>query len=124
MMLQWLIYQRAAKVLKVYPIWQKTLSVNGLKTRALDKESDITEGELSDMISAAIEKAKEKYSGITEGEMKDMIDVAIQKTKEKYSGITAGQLNDMVNCGIDALKKAGKQNLLSDLLEIREEVGS
>lgn len=76
--------------------------------RALDKESDITEGELSDMIGAAIERAKEKYSGITEGEMKDMIDVAIQKTKEKYSGITAGQLNDMVNCGIDALKKAGK----------------
>ena len=50
--------------------------------RALDKESDVTEGEISDMINAAV-----------------------QRTKEKYSSITAGQFNDMMNCGLDALKK-------------------
>lgn len=73
--------------------------------RAIDKESDVTEGELNDLIDAAVEKTKEKYSSLTEGELRDIINVAVQKTKEKYSGITAGQFNDMVSCGIDAAKK-------------------
>lgn len=76
--------------------------------RAIDKESDVTEGELNDLINAAVEKTKEKYSSLTEGELRDIINVAVQKTKERYSGITAGQFNDMVNCGIDAVKKALK----------------
>lgn len=73
--------------------------------RAIDKESDITEGELNDLINAAVEKTKEKYSSLTEGELRDIINVAVQKTKEKYTGITAGQFNDMVNSGIDAVEK-------------------
>lgn len=76
--------------------------------RALDKESDVTEGELNDLINAAVEKTKEKYSGLTEGELRDIINVAVQKTKERYTGITAGQFNDMVNCGIEAAKKLMK----------------
>lgn len=78
--------------------------------RALDKESDITEGELVDLISQAVQKAKEKYSGITAGEINDMIDKAVQKTKEKYSGITAGQFNDMVSCGVKALAEKMSKN--------------
>lgn len=70
--------------------------------RAIDKESDVTEGELNDLINAAVEKTKEKYSSLTEGELRDIINVAVQKTKEKYTGITAGQFNDMINSGIDA----------------------
>lgn len=73
--------------------------------RALDKESDVTEGEISDMINAAVQRTKEKYSSLTEGEIREIIADAVQKTKEKYSGITAGQFNDMMNCGLDALKK-------------------
>ncbi|WP_290174372.1 ribbon-helix-helix domain-containing protein [uncultured Parasutterella sp.] len=76
--------------------------------RAIDKESDVTEGELNDLINAAIEKTKEKYSSLTEGELRDIINVAVQKTKEKYTGITAGQFNDMINSGIDAVKRAMK----------------
>ena len=78
--------------------------------RALDKESDVTEGELNDLINvAAVQRTKEKYSSLTEGEIREIIADAVQKTKEKYSGITAGQFNDMVNCGVDALKrKLGK----------------
>lgn len=72
--------------------------------RALDKESDVTEGELNDLIAASLAKFKEKYSGITEGEIRDMINQAVQKTKEKYSGITFGQFNDMVNEGVKTLK--------------------
>ena len=73
--------------------------------RALDKESDVTEGE----INVAVQRTKEKYSSLTEGELREIINDAVQKTKEKYSGITAGQFNDMVNCGVDALKrKLGK----------------
>ena len=73
--------------------------------RALDKESDVTEGELNDLINVAVQRTKEKYSSLTEGELREIINDAVQKTKEKYSGITAGQFNDMVNCGVDALKK-------------------
>lgn len=76
--------------------------------RAIDKESDVTEGELNDLINAAVEKTKEKYSSLTEGELRDIINVAVQKTKEKYTGITAGQFNDMINSGIDAVKRAMK----------------
>lgn len=77
--------------------------------RALDKESDVTEGELNDLINVAVQRNKEKYSSLTEGELREIINDAVQKTKEKYSGITAGQFNDMVNCGVDALKrKLGK----------------
>lgn len=77
--------------------------------RALDKESDVTEGELNDLINVAVQRTKEKYSSLTEGELREIINDAVQKTKEKYSGITAGQFNDMVNCGVDALKrKLGK----------------
>ncbi len=76
--------------------------------RAIDKESDVTEGELNDLINAAVEKTKEKYSSLTEGELRDIINVAVQKTKEKYTGITAGQFNDMINCGVDAVKRAMK----------------
>lgn len=76
--------------------------------RAVDKESDVTEGELNDLINAAVEKTKEKYSSLTEGELRDIINVAVQKTKEKYTGITAGQFNDMINSGIDAVKRAMK----------------
>lgn len=76
--------------------------------RAIDKESDVTEGELNDLINAAVEKTKEKYSSLTEGELRDIINVAVQKTKEKYTGITAGQFNDMTNSGIDAVKRAMK----------------
>ena len=35
--------------------------------RALDKESDVTEGEINDMINAAVQRTKEKYSSLTEG---------------------------------------------------------
>ena len=73
--------------------------------RAIDKESDVTEGELNDLINAAVEKTKEKYSSLTEGELRDIINVAVQKTKEKY---TAGQFNDMINSGIDVVKRAMK----------------
>lgn len=77
--------------------------------RALDKESDVTEGELNDLINVAVQRTEEKYSSLTEGELREIINDAVQKTKEKYSGITAGQFNDMVNCGVDALKrKLGK----------------
>ena len=76
--------------------------------RAIDKESDVTECELNDLINAAVEKTKEKYSSLTEGELRDIINVAVQKTKEKYTGITAGQFNDMINSGIDAVKRAMK----------------
>ena len=76
--------------------------------RAIDKESDVTEGELNDLINAAVEKTKEKYSSLTEGELRDIINVAVQKTKEKYTGITAGQFNDMINSGIDVVKRAMK----------------
>lgn len=76
--------------------------------RAIDKESDVTEGELNDLINAAVEKTKEKYSSLTEGELRDIINVAVQKTKEKYTGMTAGQFNDMINSGIDAVKRAMK----------------
>lgn len=76
--------------------------------RAIDKESDVTEGELNDLINAAVEKTKGKYSSLTEGELRDIINVAVQKTKEKYTGITAGQFNDMINSGIDAVKRAMK----------------
>lgn len=76
--------------------------------RAIDKESDVTEGELNDLINAAVEKTKEKYSSLTEGELRDIINVAVQKTKEKYTGITAGQFNDIINSGIDAVKRAMK----------------
>ena len=76
--------------------------------RAIDKESDVTEGELNDLINAAVEKTKEKYSSLTEGELRDIINVAVQKTKEKYTGITAGQFNDMINSGIEAVKRAMK----------------
>ncbi len=76
--------------------------------RAIDKESDVTEGELNDLINAAVEKTKEKYSSLTEGELRDIINVAVQKTKEKYTGITASQFNDMINSGIDAVKRAMK----------------
>lgn len=76
--------------------------------RAIDKESDVTEGELNDLINAAVEKTKEKYSSLTEGELRDIINVAVQKTKEKYTGITTGQFNDMINSGIDAVKRAMK----------------
>lgn len=81
----------------------------GQDPRALDKESDVTEGELNDLINVAVQRTKEKYSSLTEGELREIINDAVQKTKEKYSGITAGQFNDMVNCGVDALKrKLGK----------------
>ena len=68
-------------------------------------KDDVTEGEISDMINAAVQRTKEKYSSLTEGEIREIIADAVQKTKEKYSGITAGQFNDMMNCGLDALKK-------------------
>lgn len=57
--------------------------------RALDKESDVTEGELNDLINVAVQRTKEKYSSLTEGELREIINDAVQKTKEKYSGITA-----------------------------------
>lgn len=62
------------------------------RIRALwTKESDVTEGELNDLINVAVQRTKEKYSSLTEGELREIINDAVQKTKEKYSGITAGQ---------------------------------
>lgn len=51
--------------------------------RALDKESDVTEGRLNDLIAASLAKFKEKYSGITEGEIRDMINQAGPKDERK-----------------------------------------
>ncbi len=62
----------------------------------MDRTSGVTEGEIDDMIAAAVERTKEKYSGITEGQLNDMISAAVDRVKEKYSGITMGQFTDMV----------------------------
>ena len=76
--------------------------------RALDKETDITEGELTDLINAAVAKTKEKYTSITEGELREIINEAVQRTKERYTGITAGEYIDMVKGGFKAFEKATK----------------
>ena len=97
---------RADRALKACPTWfENAVGKYVQDPRALDKESDVTEGELNDLINVAVQRTKEKYSSLTEGELREIINDAVQKTKEKYSGITAGQFNDMVNCGVDALKK-------------------
>lgn len=96
--------------------WSVTVSdeLNDAVMAYLAKSGQGVEG-LSNLVENAVGKyvqdprALDKESDVTEGELNDLINVAVQKTKEKYSGITAGQFNDMVNCGVDALKrKLGK----------------
>lgn len=96
--------------------WSVTVSdeLNDAVMAYLAKSGQGVEG-LSNLVENAVGKyvqdprALDKESDVTEGELNDLINVAVQRTKEKYSGITAGQFNDMVNCGVDALKrKLGK----------------
>ena len=96
--------------------WSVTVSdeLNDAVMAYLAKSGQGVEG-LSNLFENAVGKyvqdprALDKESDVTEGELNDLINVAVQRTKEKYSGITAGQFNDMVNCGVDALKrKLGK----------------
>lgn len=96
--------------------WSVTVSdeLNDAVMAYLAKSGQGVEG-LSNLVENAVGKyvqdprALDKESDVTEGELNDLINDAVQKTKEKYSGITAGQFNDMVNCGVDALKrKLGK----------------
>ena len=92
--------------------WSVTVSdeLNDAVMAYLAKSGQGVEG-LSNLVENAVGKyvqdprALDKESDVTEGELNDLINVAVQRTKEKYSGITAGQFNDMVNCGVDALKK-------------------
>ncbi len=96
--------------------WSVTVSdeLNDAVMAYLAKSGQGVEG-LSNLVENAVGKyvqdprALDKESDVTEGELREIINDAVQKTKEKYSGITAGQFNDMVNCGVDALKrKLGK----------------
>lgn len=50
--------------------------------RALDKESDVTEGEISDMINAAVQRTKEKYSSLTEGEIRESLPTPFRRLKK------------------------------------------
>ena len=92
--------------------WSVTVSdeLNDAVMAYLAKSGQGVEG-LSNLVENAVGKyvqdprALDKESDVTEGELNDLINVAVQRTKEKYSSITAGQFNDMVNCGVDALKK-------------------
>ena len=92
--------------------WSVTVSdeLNDAVMAYLAKSGQGVEG-LSNLVENAVGKyvqdprALDKESDVTEGELRAIITDAVQKTKEKYSGITAGQFNDMVNCGVDALKK-------------------
>jgi hypothetical protein len=96
--------------------WSVTVSdeLNDAVMAYLAKSGQGVEG-LSNLVENAVGKyvqdprALDKESDVTEGELNDLINVAVQRTKEKYSSLTAGQFNDMVNCGVDALKrKLGK----------------
>ena len=92
--------------------WSVTVSdeLNDAVMAYLAKSGQGVEG-LSNLVENAVGKfvkdprALDKESDVTEGEINDMINAAVQRTKEKYSGITAGQFNDMMNCGLDALKR-------------------
>ena len=92
--------------------WSVTVSdeLNDAVMAYLAKSGQGVEG-LSNLVENAVGKyvqdprALDKESDVTEGELNDLINVAVQRTKEKYSSLTAGQFNDMVNCGVDALKK-------------------
>ena len=92
--------------------WSVTVSdeLNDAVMAYLAKSGQGVEG-LSNLVENAVGKyvqdprALDKESDVTEGELNDLINVAVQRTKEKYSSLTDGQFNDMVNCGVDALKK-------------------
>ena len=95
--------------------WSVTVSeeLNDAAMAYLAKSGEGVEG-LSNLVENAVGKyvqdprAIDKESDVTEGELNDLINAAVEKTKEKYTGITAGQFNDMINSGIDAVKRAMK----------------
>ncbi len=92
--------------------WDVTVSeeLNSKAITYLAQEGEGVEG-LSHLVERAVgtflkdPEAADRSGGITEGELNDLIAAAVAKVKEKYSGITAGELNDMVNAGIENFKK-------------------
>lgn len=50
--------------------------------RALDKESDVTEGEISDMINAAVQRTKEKYSSLPKAKFVKSLPTPFRRLKK------------------------------------------
>lgn len=68
------------------------------------KSAELTEGELQDLISFAVEEDRKKadrQAELTEGEMADLIDFAVQKALQKHHSLTEGELSDLISAAVE-----------------------